>query len=405
MEKNLHINIDEVIALFDKSWEMLPETVEHAEKCPSCSALIEKYSVTHAVLASNRHVTSFPDMDRINKIAERSFFILHEQEHADTENLRPSFLMMLQSFFKPVAITAAAASLLIAVYLGFDKNGETEIKTAETREEQDSRSELNPAEKTFEAGIRKSGEKITLSIAKIETLTQTQFNSISENEISMGKGKAKFDVTSGNDFRVTVNDRFMVRVLGTSFILDNSNGTFSVNVIEGLVEVVDSYDDSQFQLSANMERVFEIEKAVVKKLNASTADRSRISKTINIPKLNITPDQSFLFQGREALNSGNEGAALQLFMMEMENGKEKDKALFEAVRLHENRKQYNEMVSMISGSEKIMDSSRVYREELMIKGCKAQKKIAGSDLSLCRKYLEIFPEGYRKNEIRELINE
>jgi hypothetical protein len=62
-------------------------------------------------------------------------------------------------------------------------------------------------------------------------------------------------------------------------------------------------------------------------------------------------------------------------------------------------------VSMISGSEKIMDSSRVYREELMIKGCKAQKKIAGSDLSLCRKYLEIFPEGYRKNEIRELINE
>ncbi|MBP7433905.1 hypothetical protein KA996_10210, partial [bacterium] len=215
----------------------------------------------------------------------------------------------------------------------------------------------------------------------------------------------KFDVVSGNDFRVTVNGRFMVRVLGTSFILDNCNGTFSVNVIEGLVEVVDGSDDSQFQLSANMERVFELEKAVVKKLDVSTANKSRIPKTINIPKLNITPGQSFLFQGREALNSGNEGAALQLFMMEMESGKEKDKALFEAVRLHESRKQYNEMVSMISGSEKIMDSSRVYREELMIKGCKAQKKIEGSDLSLCRKYLEVFPEGYRKNEIRELINE
>jgi len=69
------------------------------------------------------------------------------------------------------------------------------------------------------------------------------------------------------------------------------------------------------------------------------------------------------------------------------------------------KKQYNEMVSMIDNNKKILDSSRVYREELLIKGCTAQKKISGSDLSLCRKYLEVFPEGYRKNEIRELINE
>jgi len=74
------------------------------------------------------------------------------------------------------------------------------------------------------------------------------------------------------------------------------------------------------------------------KVEISMANKSRIPKTINIPKLNITPDQSFLFQGREALDSGNEGAALQLFMMEMENGKEKEKALFEAVRLHESKK-------------------------------------------------------------------
>ncbi|HPG35425.1 MAG TPA: FecR domain-containing protein [bacterium] len=403
MEQKLHINIDEVIALFDKNFELLPETVEHIEKCPSCSALIEKYSVTNAVLQSGRHVTSFPDMNRINEIAERSFFILHEGTHPEKEMSR-TWHETFRSFFKPLVFTAAAASLLIAIYFGFENPSQNETMTAGTQEN-DSENKLIPAEKTYEKGLREQGEKIHLSIAKIEALAQTQFNSISENEISMGKGKAKFDVVSGNDFRVTVNGRFMVRVLGTSFILDNCNGTFSVNVIEGLVEVVDRSDDSQFQLSANMEKVFEFKKAVVKNLEISMANKSRIPKTINIPKLNITPDQSFLFQGREALDSGNEGAALQLFMMEMENGKEKDKALFEAVRLHESKKQYNEMVSMIDNNKKILDSSRVYREELLIKGCTAQKKISGSDLSLCRKYLEVFPEGYRKNEIRELINE
>jgi hypothetical protein len=403
MEKNLHINIDEVIALFDKNLELLPETVEHIEKCSVCSGLIEKYSVTNAVLQSGRHVTSFPDMEKINEIAERSFFILHEATHTEKEISR-TWQDLFRSFFKPLVFTAAAASLLIAVYIGLDKPYQNGTMTAETHENE-SENKLIPAEKTYENGLRETGEKITLAVAKIETLSPTQFNSVSENEISMGKGKAKFDVVSGNDFRVTVNDRFMVRVLGTSFIIDNNAGTFSVNVLEGLVEIVDRSDDSVFQLSANMEKVFALEKAVIKKLDITMVDKARIPKTINLPKLNITPDKSFLFQGREALNSGNEGAALQLFMMEMENGKEKDKALFEAVRLHESKKQYNDIVSMISNNKEIMNSSRVYREELMIKGCKAQKKISGSDLSLCRKYLEVFPEGYRKNEIRELVNE
>lgn len=403
MEKNLHINIDEVIALFDKNLELLPETVEHIEKCSVCSALIEKYSVTNAVLQSGRHVTSFPDMERINKIAERSFFILHEGTNPEKEMSR-TWQDLFRSFFKPLVFTAAAASLIIAVYIGFDKPSQNGTMTAET-EKNESENKLMPSEKIYEKGLRESGEKINLSIAKIETLSQTQFNSISENEISMEKGKAKFDVVTGNDFRVTVSDRFLVRVLGTSFIIDNNAGTFSVNVLEGLVEIVDRSDDSVFQLSANMEKVFALEKAVIKKLDITMVDKTRIPKTINLPKLNITPDKSFLFQGREALNSGNEGAALQLFMMEMEKGKEKDKALFEAVRLNENKKQYNEIVSMILNNREIMDVSRVYREELMIKGCKAQKKIAGSDLSLCRQYLEVFPEGYRKNEIRELINE
>lgn len=403
MEKNLHINIDEVIALFDKNLELLPETVEHIEKCSVCSALIEKYSVTNAVLQSGRHVTSFPDMERINKIAERSFFILHEGTNPEKEMSR-TWQDLFRSFFKPLVFTAAAASLIIAVYIGFDKPSQNGTMTAET-EKNESENKLMPSEKIYEKGLRESGEKINLSIAKIETLSQTQFNSISENEIYMEKGKAKFDVVTGNDFRVTVSDRFLVRVLGTSFIIDNNAGTFSVNVLEGLVEIVDRSDDSVFQLSANMEKVFALEKAVIKKLDITMVDKTRIPKTINLPKLNITPDKSFLFQGREALNSGNEGAALQLFMMEMEKGKEKDKALFEAVRLNENKKQYNEIVSMILNNREIMDVSRVYREELMIKGCKAQKKIAGSDLSLCRQYLEVFPEGYRKNEIRELINE
>jgi len=403
MEKKLHINIDEAIALFDKKWEMLPETVEHVENCTECSVLIERYSEIQSVLISNRHVSTFPDMEKINSIAQNSFFLLHNENPVEEkENMLTYLTNLFSSFLRPAAISAAAIAVVIAVYSGMNSKVET-IETAQNDDTADT-TEVQENENKASPGLKKSGEQIKLAAAKIETLSETKFDMISENEITMGRGKAKFDVESGTDFRINVNSRFVVRVLGTSFIVDYNGKALAVNVMNGLVEVVDMSDNSSFALNENMEQVFEVKTASLKKPEIRTVAKTDLPKNIHIQKLNITPDASFLFQGREALNSGNIAAALQLFMLEIENGTEKDKALFEAVRIHENDRKYKEIDSLLSNKASIMNGSRVYREELMIKGCRAQKK-GGTDLSLCREYLNAFPEGYRKNEIREFINE
>lgn len=405
MNKKLHINIDEVIALFDKKWEMLPDTLEHLENCQECSLLVERYSDIQTVLSSNKHIIDFPDMERINRVAEKSFAILHSENATEVKDgFILSITKLFSSFLRPAAISLTAIALVIAVYSGINTSTDkTEIAKDDSVEKNDA--PLKNQENSL-PGIKKSGKKINLSIASIETLKDTNFNSISENEISMGKGKAKFDVESGNDFRVTVNERFLVRVLGTSFIIDNSFGKVSVNVISGLVEVIDTSDDSSFQLSANMEKAFELKTEIVKKLEAIPIRKAMIPhEKINAQKLIITPDQSFLFQGREAVNAGNTGAAIQLFMLEIEKGKEKDKALFETVRIYEADKKYNETSSLLKNNANIINSSKVYKEELLIKGCRAQKRAGESELSLCKEYLKAFPDGYRKNEIRELINE
>ena len=403
MKKKLHINIDETIALFDKKWEMLPETVEHVEHCTECSVLIDRYSEIQSVLISNRHVSTFPDMEKINSIAEKSFFLLHNEKPVEEkENMLTYLTNLFSSFLRPVAISAATIAVVIAVYSGINSKSET-IETAQNDDTADT-TEVQENENQVAPGLKKSGEQIKLAAAKIETLSETRFDMISENEISMGRGKAKFDVESGNDFRINVNSRFVVRVLGTSFVVDYNGSTLAVNVMNGLVEVVDMFDNSSSALSENMEKVFEVKTALVKKPATRSVVKTDLPKNIHAPKLNITHDASFLFQGREALNSGNMGAAIQLFMLEIEKGNEKDKALFEAVRIHENDKKYKEMDSLLKNNASIMNGSRVYREELMIKGCRAQKK-GGIDLSLCREYLNAFPDGYRKNEIRELVNE
>ena len=52
-----------------------------------------------------------------------------------------------------------------------------------------------------------------------------------------------------------------------------------------------------------------------------------------------------------------------------------------------------------------MRGSRVYKEEIMIKGCISQKKSGSRDLPLCHDYLKEFPRSFRSREIKGIIDE
>ena len=399
MKTHRHITIEEILALADRNWEMLPEFINDTKECAECGKLIEKYSGIKSVLISSRHVTRFPDPERINEIAQKSFMLLNKDEPAHRSVLSRLTGMILANI-RPLAVTAAAAMVAVVIYNSATGSTGTETASNKNRTVQE-----DPAEFTFN-GVEKSGMKFKNSIASISTLADTDLEAVSANDIKMNLGKAEFNVISGNDFRISVDNKFLVRVLGTSFTLDYNGKDLIVKVSSGLVEVIRNDDSSAVSLSADMEQRFPvINKIALIKNEKPAICKSVIGKTVPAPRLVITPDASFLTQGREAVRSGSKGAALQLFTLEIEKGKEKDKALFEAVKIHENSGNYSDAVNLITSHRDIMKSSRIYKEELLIKGCFAQYKMKSGDISLCKEYLETFPGGYRKNEIREIVNE
>ena len=258
-----------------------------------------------------------------------------------------------------------------------------------------------PAE-DFVPGVKKSGRKIKLAKAKISVVSDTYFEKIENEDVSMKSGKAKFDVVQGNDFRIDVDDKFLVRVLGTSFTLDYSEGRLSAEVFSGLVEIVEKSNGAVTQLSQNMNKTFEAKTLPKEPEGGLNHNKNAFNK-----KGGFMPDQekSFLFRGRAALAGGKTEAAEKLFMMEIEKGKEADKALFELVSIRESKKDYAGMSELVGKYDRIMRGSRVYKEELMIKGCVSQKKSGNRELPLCRDYLKEFPRSFRSREIREMINE
>jgi len=402
-----HLKFDEVVALLEKRWELLPETMDHISSCDQCSELIFEVQGMTSLIKTGSHIKHMPDAQKIESIAASTFAILHEDETELEENpsLLDSITSFISSWIKPIAIVGTAAAVAIVLYNTNKVEDSTSGKIADNGKINIKKNvkELEPSQKLFkEEGLKKAGLIFKTSIAKVKTIEPTYLHSKSENEIVMKNGKAKFDVVPGNDFRINVNNNFIVRVLGTSFVVNSNDNDFSVKVFEGLVEVINKEDNSTISLTKDMEKTYLVKKQVNKKL--AKIKKLKPVKILRRSKMNITPDASFLIQGREALKAGKQGAAIQLFTMELEKGENRDKALFETVKIYERSGRHSDSISILKSYKNVLNSSKVYREELLIKGCMAQYKMKSS-LSFCKDYIVKYPHGYRKKEIEAIVNE
>ena len=408
--KNLenHITIEEAVALADGRYSLLPQTEEHLEQCPECSAMIKDVSDCKEIFAGEKNFVPEIDSAKVAEIAAKSFEFLPFEEENEPEKVgKFDIFSFFTSWFKPVfafsmAVVFIVAAVFVLKYEKTDENIKETVEVAETSGVETVPETVEKPAEDFVPGVKKSGRKIKLAKAKISVVSDTYFEKIENEDVSMKSGKAKFDVVSGNDFRIDVDDKFLVRVLGTSFTLDYSEGRLSAEVFSGLVEIVEKSNGAVTQLSQNMNRTFEVKALPKEPASALNHNKNTFNK-----KGGFMPDKekSFLFQGRAALAEGKTEAAEKLFMMEIEKGREADKALFELVSINESKKDYTEMAKLVKKYDSIMRGSRVYKEELMIKGCVSQKKSGDRELPLCRDYLKEFPRSFRSREIREMINE
>lgn len=406
MVSGKHITVEEAIALADGRYVLLPVTEEHVKNCPECAAMIKSFSDCKEIFAEAKEFIPTVDEAKVAEIAAKSFANLPQDESDEALTLQT------MTFAKSIALACKpffAFSLGLALFIGimlFQKADyvENTDKTVEVATTGAAETVVETKE-DYASGERESGSEIQLAKATISVISKTYLDKISDTDVTMKKGKAKFDVVTGNDFRIDVDGKFLVRVLGTSFTLDYSDGKLTAEVFSGLVEIVEKTNGAATQLSKDMNKTFEYKDHQKEQQIAITTPGK---KTKNNPKKHdfaLTPGKSFLFQGREALSAGKTGAAQQLFTMEIEKGQEPDKALFELISIHESKKDYSEIANLVKKYDRVMRESRVYKEEIMIKGCISQKKSGNKYLPLCHDYLREFPRSFRSREIKGIIDE
>ena len=401
-----HITVEEAIALADGRYVLLPETEKHVAECKECSSMISCFCGAKEIFAGAKEFVPEADSAKVAEIAAKSFAMLPFEEETEPEKEKGfSLSAFFASWFKPALALSLAVAVIAAVAL-FNKekpaeNFEETVEVATTGAVET----VPETKEDYATGERESGTEIQLAKATISVISNTYLESITDTDVSMKKGKAKFDVVTGNDFRIDVDGKFLVRVLGTSFTLDYSEGKLTAEVFSGLVEIVEKANGAATQLSKDMNRTFEYRDQHKEQLNAITTPGKKTKNNPKKQKFVPTPGKSFLFQGREALSAGQPGAAQKLFMMEIEKGNEPDKALYELVSIYESRQNHAKIMDLVQKYNSVMRESRVYKEELMIKGCISQKKSGSRDLPLCHDYLKEFPRSFRSREIKGLINE
>ncbi len=401
-----HITVEEAIALADGRYVLLPVTEEHVKNCPECAAMIKSFSDCKKIFAEAKDFVPAVDEAKVAEIAAKSFANLPQDESDEALTLQTmTFAKSIAFACKPLFAFSLGVALFVGIMLfqkvDYVESTENEVEVAITEED-----EAAPeTREDYASGERESGAEVKLAKATISVISNTYLENITDTDVSMKKGKAKFDVVTGNDFRIDVDGKFLVRVLGTSFTLDYSDGKLTAEVFSGLVEIVEKANGAATQLSKDMNKTFEYKDHQKEQQIAITTPGK---KTKNNPKKQdfaLTPGKSFLFQGREALSAGKTGAAQQLFTMEIEKGHEPDKALFELISINEAKKDYAEIANLVKKYDRVMRESRVYKEEIMIKGCLSQKKSGSRDLPLCHDYLREYPRSFRSREIKRIIDE
>ncbi len=229
--KNAHLTFERVIeaATGEKPLNSLEK--EHVDNCSLCQGRINAALSTDKVLKDSEKVVPLIDRDRIIEMADKVF---------DQETLQKKTLSVYR-------IIAVAASLIIIVatvafFAGKEspKPVKTPEKTAQIKKEQ-KKGQVQEKVGKFPVGVMKIAEGSVFKGERCElkALAESKITVESESYFIVEKGKVKFSVTKGEDFMVKLNGNALVRVLGTVFTVEVKGKDSSVNVSEGLVELID----------------------------------------------------------------------------------------------------------------------------------------------------------------------
>jgi len=380
-----HVTNERMNDLVERGTPLSGEEATHLEQCSRCAAALEHRAAAGAVLPFRVGA----DDAAIDRIAAASFGHL--------AGTRPGLFASLFTLPRVALGAAAALLLLIAAYFGMATTPADEgAKFAGNDPAPKTAPALDATPRAFTDGTTIIHGRAHLAVRKGATLSAE-----GAERITLARGTVEIAIEKGDDFHIRADGHYLVRVLGTRFTLDAGDARLSVTVTEGLVEVIDGRSGRSTALSSGMAQVFGDEPHAL----AATPTTVKAAKTAEPEAETAEKEEaaSFLKQGRAALRNGDDTGAMGWFEKELSEGDEKDKALFEIVRLHEKGGRFGDILATLKTHGDIVDGDSVYREELLIKACKAEVREHIGTLPSCRKYLRTFPDGYKKDEIRGIL--
>ncbi len=389
----LHLRDEEIIAFKEGSCSLLKEHKKHLAKCKICRENLKNYGAMIETLKKMSHNYKKTDL-----IADRSFDFIGE-ELSFSEKFRQLLAPKKIAFFALSAFLLITTLSFLTHPLFIDKsdsgNAVSEVqKPAENNDNSLSIPELK--EMPVQMTVAKSGETFRVERARIETLKHSTIQRIDNSNIALADGKIECEVEKGGNFFVHVNKDVLVRVLGTKFIVDATKSGVTVLVKEGMVEVINQKTGLSEVLKKDMETTMSFMESTKSKKSVDS-----IKEKVEIIKSEKDPI-SYYENGISALKEKNIDAAMENFNKELLEGTLKDKALFEIIKIFEEERDFNAVIKYLKNNKQIMLGETIYKEEFFIKGCFAEIR-TGKKLNICSSYLKNFPDGYKRDEIKSLM--
>lgn len=246
----------------------------------------------------------------------------------------------------------------------------------------------------FPEGVFKMNKGSEIGGAKYSISAKTDILIVHENDnyFSIKKGTASISVKSGNEFMVNLNNSVLVRVLGTVFTVSVLKNQFSVEVSEGLVEIIDlekgvssTVSKGQKEIISKIPKpyktdVFQEESAVLEKEEFSAVD-------IPVKKQSVNP-----------FNLSNDPALFADEIKDLENVlKYSGAPVVQLHRLFELYRRTGQWGSVLhfwkNQSSQISSRGNPFLKEMHFAACEASINIYLYDNGVCRKYRKLYPEG------------
>ncbi|MCK5809133.1 FecR domain-containing protein [bacterium] len=392
-----HLTEEELFALTEFRFELLSDAMQEVSQCESCMKQIAHLHIFDMHLRNvSTKAHGIPSPKRLEEMTDKAFSsITTVSETASETDSQP------KRSFIPV-LTSIAATLLVAIGL---YHYMTPAHSVEQKQIQTAGNKAdNILRLTQEDHLFAQDSVITEGVTTLTLLENSTIKKESDQHFIIKEGKVRFKVVSGNNTLIHINSEFLVRVLGTEFIVSAHNHHLDVSVIEGLVEVV-HLGTGEIKTVAKDEKChYKFITPIKPELKRAVIIKPRIRQKLIAPPL-LKPVQmgTYLEQGRIALEKGETEKALRLFNSALHQKTGADKALFEIIRIYEGKKEYRTILSYLTKHKRILEEYKTYREEFLIKGCNAQSGIKSKNLSFCTHYLKLFPEGYKRPEIEKLL--